>query len=80
MIDDPKISKKLGSIFEFIAEQAAKMNHKMFPYGIPILRKDEHKIIFLNQGQITSILANAFLCTFPKKIEGQEIPEINFYE
>lgn len=52
--------------------------------GIPLLKQGQHKSISLRQEQIACLLANAFLCTYPKrnsvgsKSEYSTFPTINF--
>lgn len=48
---------------------------------IPILVVNVQKTICLSQHQIASLLANAFLCTFPRRnaaIRNSDLPTINF--
>lgn len=79
LLNHSKVRSILQSAFPVITKSALEIEHR-FPIGIPILRKNVSKTLFLTQGQIRCILANAFLCTFPKRLEvtGQELPEINF--
>jgi hypothetical protein len=46
------------------------------PQSIPLLCQKENKTLFLKQSQISSLLANAFLCTYPKHMK--LCPSINF--
>ncbi|XP_055389722.1 poly(ADP-ribose) glycohydrolase isoform X2 [Condylostylus longicornis] len=47
--------------------------------GIPLLKQGHNQSISLSQQQIASLLANAFLCTFPsRRLQEQNCPEINF--
>ncbi|RZF42131.1 hypothetical protein LSTR_LSTR017521, partial [Laodelphax striatellus] len=52
--------------------------------AIPLLRKHKTHSITLSQKQIASLLANAFLCTFPRRntakslSEYSSFPDINF--
>ncbi|XP_021955477.1 poly(ADP-ribose) glycohydrolase isoform X3 [Folsomia candida] len=81
LLNDRRVSSSLQTAFPIISRAALEID-KRFTSGIPILRKNQQKTLFLTQGQIRCILANAFLCTFPKRFElvGQELPEINFFK
>jgi poly(ADP-ribose) glycohydrolase len=52
--------------------------------AIPLLKKKENRTVSLSQQQVACLLANAFLCTFPKrntmkrKSEYCRYPDINF--
>lgn len=54
------------------------------PSAIPLLKRGHNKSISLSQQQIACLLANAFLCTFPRrndiksKSEYASYPTINF--
>lgn len=47
---------------------------------IPILKQKTNRSLFFTQQQVSSLLANAFFCTFPKRSLPQysNLPEINF--
>ena len=47
---------------------------------IPILKQKSNHFLFFTQQQVSSLLANAFFCTFPKRSLPQYslLPEINF--
>lgn len=57
---------------------------KLVPAAIPLLKRGTNKSISFSQQQIASLLANAFLCTFPrrnaqgKRSEYRSFPDINF--
>lgn len=57
---------------------------ELVPASIPLLRSGTNKSISLSQQQIACLLANAFLCTFPRrntdtaKAEYRNYPTINF--
>lgn len=57
---------------------------ELVPGAIPLLKQGNNKAISLTQQQVASLLANAFLCTFPrrntqkKKSEYSLFPDINF--
>ncbi|XP_039438286.1 poly(ADP-ribose) glycohydrolase-like [Culex pipiens pallens] len=57
---------------------------ELVPGAIPLLKQGSNKSISLSQQQVASLLANAFLCTFPrrntqkKKSEYSLFPDINF--
>lgn len=78
LLNQTEISNQLIRLFDFLASEAVKIAH-IFPRGILILRKNVSAQVFINQEQILSILANAFLCTFPETC-GTQLPEINFNE
>lgn len=56
----------------------------LVPGAIPLLKQGSNKAISLTQQQVACLLANAFLCTFPrrntqkKKSEYSLFPDINF--
>lgn len=56
----------------------------LIPSAIPLLKHGTSKSISLSQEQVASLLANAFLCTFPRrnehnrKSEYRNFPSINF--
>ncbi|KAG4077916.1 hypothetical protein HA402_013850 [Bradysia odoriphaga] len=57
---------------------------ELIPSAIPLLKRGTTKSVSFSQEQITSLLANAFLCTFPrrnaqgKRSEYRSFPDINF--
>lgn len=58
---------------------------ELVQWSIPLLRQNQNRSVTLSQVQIGSLLANAFLCTFPRrnntfrpKHEYEKFPEINF--
>lgn len=57
---------------------------ELVPAAIPLLKRGMNKSISFSQQQIASLLANAFLCTFPrrnaqgKRSEYASFPDINF--
>ncbi|CAH1176930.1 unnamed protein product [Phaedon cochleariae] len=52
---------------------------ELVPAGIPLLRKNHCRSVSLSQAQIASLLANAFLCTFPwRKDVANTFPGVNF--
>ena len=57
---------------------------ELVPTAIPLLKQGQNKSISLSQQQAACLLANAFLCTYPrrntqkKKSEYSQFPEINF--
>lgn len=56
----------------------------LIPSAIPMLRRKQNHSISLSQEQIACLLANAFLCTFPRRnettrgAEYENFPSINF--
>lgn len=52
--------------------------------GIPLLKQGQNRSVSFTQEQISSLIANAFLCTFPrrntqkKNSEYRTFPDINF--
>lgn len=58
---------------------------ELIPTAIPLLKHGQNKSISLSQQQIACLLANAFLCTFPRrnardeKSEYKNYPSINFF-
>lgn len=68
--------------FEIVFPKIVKLALKIpdiIPGSLPLLRKGQSRSVSLSQLQISCILANAFLCTFPwrKDIAGS-FPGINF--
>ncbi|XP_045483285.1 poly(ADP-ribose) glycohydrolase-like [Harmonia axyridis] len=52
---------------------------EILPAGIPLLKKHHNRSISISQLQVSSLLANAFLCTFPwKKEVSHTYPGVNF--
>ncbi|XP_066150021.1 poly(ADP-ribose) glycohydrolase-like [Euwallacea fornicatus] len=52
---------------------------ELFPNGIPLLKRDLNRSLSMSQEQISCILANSFLCTFPwKKNMSKTYPGVNF--
>ncbi|XP_044761795.1 poly(ADP-ribose) glycohydrolase-like isoform X2 [Coccinella septempunctata] len=52
---------------------------EIVPGSIPLLKKHHSKSVSLSQVQVSSLLANAFLCTFPwRKNVSSSYPGINF--
>lgn len=57
---------------------------ELIPCAIPLLKHNGNNSISLSQQQIGSLLANAFLCTFPRRntssprSEYSDFPTINF--
>lgn len=58
---------------------------EIIPSAIPLLKRNQNKSISLSQKQIACLLANAFLCTFPRRneynrstSEYSSYPSINF--
>lgn len=64
--------------------QLALMLPDLVPGAVPLLKQGCNKSISLTQQQVACLLANAFLCTFPrrntqkKKSEYSLFPDINF--
>lgn len=56
----------------------------LIPWAIPLLKQGNNKSVSLSQQQVASLLANAFLCTFPRRNsyssshEYATYPAINF--
>lgn len=46
---------------------------------IPLLKHNQNKSITLSQQQIACLLANAFLCTFPRRNEAKHSSEYAYY-
>ncbi|KAJ8961736.1 hypothetical protein NQ318_021336 [Aromia moschata] len=52
---------------------------EIVPGSLPLLKKNHNRSVSLSQLQIASLLANAFLCTFPwKKDVASSYPGVNF--
>lgn len=45
---------------------------------IPLLKQSENMRLHFTQQQVSCLLANAFLCTFPSDPDRMKLPEINF--
>lgn len=51
----------------------------ILPCALPLLKQGQNKSISLSQLQIASLLANAFLCTFPRRNEYKQTSEYASY-
>ncbi|XP_063697469.1 poly(ADP-ribose) glycohydrolase-like [Culicoides brevitarsis] len=57
---------------------------ELIPWAIPLLKQGNNKSVSLSQQQVGSLLANAFLCTFPRRNSNSDqheyanYPNINF--
>jgi len=52
---------------------------ELLPCGIPLLKQNHNRSLSMSQLQVSSLLANAFLCTFPwKKNTAMSYPGVNF--
>lgn len=64
--------------------QLALQLPKLIPSAIPLLKSGTNKSVSFSQQQVASLLANAFLCTFPRRntqkrtSEYRTFPDINF--
>ena len=52
---------------------------KVVTHGLPLLKKQESYSITLSQHQAACLLANAFLCTFPRRNSGGPGSEYRYY-
>lgn len=59
--------------------QLALQLPELVPTALPLLKQGKAHSVSLSQLQIASLLANAFLCTFPWRKEMSSYPGINFY-
>lgn len=48
------------------------------PGNVPLLKKEMNLSVSLSQMQVASLLANAFLCTFPWRRDMSTYPGVNF--
>lgn len=84
-MDIPNKNKFLRITLPKIVDLALKMPD-LIKCPIPLLKKGMNKSISMTQEQAATILANAFLCTFPRRnttkrdSEYGNYPEINFHK
>lgn len=52
---------------------------EIVPSSIPLLKQGTNKSISLSQKQVACLLANAFLCTFPRRNENSSQAEYHTY-
>lgn len=82
-IDEAECEAFFTDILPGIIELASALP-ELVPAAIPLLKRGMNKSISFSQQQIASLLANAFLCTFPrrnaqgKRSEYRSFPDINF--
>ena len=73
----------LSSLVPKITQLALQLPH-LITGPIPLLKRQTNKLISFSQLQVASLLANAFLCTFPRRnstnpqSEYGSFPFINF--
>lgn len=83
MVDEDEAEAFFTGLLPKIIELALQLP-TMITGGIPLLRRHTNASISLSQMQIASLLANAFLCTFPRRnstnpqSEYANYPHINF--
>ncbi|XP_014250217.1 poly(ADP-ribose) glycohydrolase isoform X1 [Cimex lectularius] len=75
---EPEESKYFfKSVLPGIINMALEIEDK-FRGGIPFLFKGANRSISMSQEQVCILLANAFLCTFPRRNSCKNFPTINF--
>lgn len=78
MLSEEESEEFFENILPKIIQLALKLP-EIVPGSIPLLKKHHNKSVSLSQVQISSLLANAFLCTFPwKKEVSCTYPGVNF--
>lgn len=58
--------------------QLALQLPELIPSSIPLLKQNKSHSVSLSQRQISSLLANGFLCTFPWRKDMNSYPGLNF--
>lgn len=79
-LDDDEAAAFFDNLLPRIIKLALDLP-EILRWSIPLLKQTHNCSVSLTQHQISSLLANAFLCTFPRRNGGKEYstyPEINF--
>lgn len=77
VLTHPAVIEQVLPLLPFIVEQALLLP-RLLQRPIPILKKGDSKTIFLTRQVCLSLIANAFLCTFPAH-HLKEMPDFNFF-
>ncbi|XP_055304353.1 poly(ADP-ribose) glycohydrolase-like [Sitodiplosis mosellana] len=77
-LDDAESEQFFRKTLPGIIGLALQLPH-LVPSAIPLLKRGENKSISLSQQQIACLLANAFLCTFPRRNEKSRYSEYSSY-
>lgn len=78
VLEEEETNEFFETLLPHIIELALSLPD-ILPGNIPLLKHGSCKSISLTQLQIASLLANAFLCTFPwRKDSSASYPGINF--
>lgn len=82
-LDESETNAFFGETLPAIIRLALRLP-ELVPCAIPLLKHGINKSISLSQQQVACLLANAFLCTYPRrntadeKAEYKNYPNINF--
>ncbi|XP_055923525.1 poly(ADP-ribose) glycohydrolase [Eupeodes corollae] len=82
-LDESESKEFFDNILPKIIRLALRLP-SIVPCGIPLLKQGQNRSLSLTQLQVACLLANAFLCTFPRrnttkrKSEYSTFPDINF--
>lgn len=76
--DDSEAEAFFGGLLPQIIGLALQLPDIM-PCAIPLLKHGQNKSISMSQLQIASLLANAFLCTFPRRNDYKQTSEYASY-
>lgn len=78
VVEEEEATMFFENLFPKIVKLALDLPN-IIPGSLPLLKKGYNRSVSLSQLQIASILANAFLCTFPwRKDMAGSYPGINF--
>lgn len=78
MVEEEDATLFFESLFPKIVKLALDLP-EIIPGSLPLLKKGYNRSVSLSQVQISCILANAFLCTFPWRTDmSDSYPGINF--
>ncbi len=76
--NDAESTEFFHSVLPRIIELAVSLP-RLVTHAVPLLKKQQSYAITLSQQQIASLLANAFLCTFPRRNSMQRNSEYSSY-
>lgn len=77
VLDDDEAEHFFKNLLPKIISLALRLP-EVIPGSLPLLKRDHNRSLSLSQLQIASLLANAFLCTFPWRNDEAVCPGVNF--
>lgn len=77
-MDEEEGEAFFGGTMPRIIELALQLP-QILPSAIPLLKQGQNKSISLSQKQVACLLANAFLCTFPRRNDYRDTSEYASY-